>query len=130
MHPKPGARAGCDASTGSVAHGELVGRDKIVAIPNQVDQGASGAVPDGRRRVPWRQRARRCTGVPPSRGCGHSLRQRLRRSGRTGRRRPGRMNTKPMGYCTVKGLGFTVLALPSRPSAHTYQLPADAGVET
>jgi len=43
--------------------------------------------------------------------------------------RSGRMNTRLMGYCTVKGLGATVLALPSRPSPHTYQLPADDGAE-
>src|ERR1700760_135711 len=33
-----------------------------------------------------------------------------------------------MGYCTVKALGLTILALPSSPSAQTNQLPAVGGV--
>jgi hypothetical protein len=37
---------------------------------------------------------------------------------------------KAHSYCTAKGLGLTVGALPSRPSPQTYQLPADAGVGT
>lgn len=35
-----------------------------------------------------------------------------------------------MCYCTWNGLGLTVCALPSSPSAQAYQLPAVAGVGT
>jgi hypothetical protein len=34
----------------------------------------------------------------------------------------------PVPYCTRNGLGLIVGALPSRPSAQAYQVPAVAGV--
>ena len=44
--------------------------------------------------------------------------------------RPGATNTTLMFQVTVNGVGQTVGLLPSVPSTHAYQVPADAGVET